>query len=334
MSINLTTREVDEIWAEAEQHYPPTVSSDRVETIYTEPPTLGSGYEREIELCAGLDLCITDRVPHDLTERVPENEHLVQFIAYLSGVVDSGDYLSGDYLRIDSNQSYIGSSGIQPPHFVHISRSHHQVGVDIHITPALFHQFFANFHGELLADLQPLVQNNEWQNRFSPKMTGAMRTVVQQIINCPFLGAAKRFYLQGKVFELIALQLDGISESVATEPSVSLKAETIARIHRVADILRSYIENPPAQTQLAKQVGLSDRTLRRGFKQIFGTTVLGYLTEQRLLRAEQLLHDTSLSVAEVVYRCGYSNQGHFAAAFKRRFGITPKQCAMGHKVAP
>ena len=127
----------------------------------------------------------------------------------------------------------------------------------------------------------------------------------------------------------MALQIEGISAPV--HQNRALKPETVARVQQAAMILRSHLEFPPCQTTLARQVGVSDRTLRRGFKQLFGTTVLGYLTEQRLLYAEQLLRDTSLSVTEVVYRCGYSNQGHFAAAFKRRFGITPKQCAMGCK---
>jgi AraC-like DNA-binding protein len=77
---------------------------------------------------------------------------------------------------------------------------------------------------------------------------------------------------------------------------------------------------------------VSDRTLRRGFQALFHTTVLGYVTEQRLLQAEQWLRQ-GFTVADVVHRCGYSNQGHFAAVFKRKFGITPKQCAMGKKSA-
>ncbi len=50
MSLDLTTEEVDEIWMEAQQHRPPVTSIDRLETIYTVPPPLGSGHEREIEL--------------------------------------------------------------------------------------------------------------------------------------------------------------------------------------------------------------------------------------------------------------------------------------------
>lgn len=324
MSLDLASHEIDAICAEAGRLCPPVMSSDQVETIYTVPPQLGSGHTHEIKLCSGLELSICDGVLHELTERVPENEHLVQFSALLSGVCDSGEYL-----QLNAHQSYIGGSGIQPSHFIRYPRSHHQVGVDIHMTPALFQQFFANADGELPAPLQPLVQENDWQRRFSPPMTGAMRTVVQQMIACPLLGAPKRMYLQGKVFELIALQLDGLVDGAIELPTATLKPDTVARIHSAAEILRSHLEHPPHQIDLSQQVGVSDRTLRRGFKEVFGNSVVGYLTQQRMYRAQQLLREGTWTVAEVARTVGYGHLGHFAAKFKRQFGITPQECLRG-----
>lgn len=328
MSLDLTTQEVNAIWAEAEQHFPPVTSINRLESVRTVPFQLGSGYNRVIELCPGFDLCIFNKTHRDLTLRVPENRHPVQFRVLLSGVSDSGDFL-----LIDAAQSYVGGSGIQRSHRVFTPQSQPQIGVNIHLQPHLLKQFFATPTGELPAELQPLVRGEDWQRVFSPKTTEAMHSVVQQIIDCPFLGTAKRLYLQGKVFELMSLQLDGIvSNDMATPPTL-LKPDTAARIHYAAEILRLRLEHPPSQTELAQQVRVCDRTLRRGFQALFGTTVLGYLTKQRLIQAEQLLRHSNLTVAEVARCSGYSNQGHFAAAFKRKFGITPKQCAMGKKSA-
>jgi len=327
MSLDLTSQEVDAIWDETEQHCPPITSIDRLETIYTVPSQLGNGYVRDIELCPGLDLRILNKTPHDLTQRFLENDHPVQFAAYVSGVFDSGDFV-----RIDAEQSYIGGSGIQPCHAVFSPRSHRQVGVDIHMTPALLHQFFATPHGDLPSDLQPLVQGGDWQHRFSPRMTDAMRAVVQQIIDCPFVGAAKRLYLQGKVFELMALQLDGILSKDRASSSTSLKPDTVARIHYAAEILRSHLENPPCQTALAQQVGMSDRTLQKGFKTVFGVTPFAYLTQQRMNQAEQLLRQPHRTVAEVANIVGYANSAQFAAAFKRQFGVTPSECLRGKKL--
>ena len=90
-------------------------------------------------------------------------------------------------------------------------------------------------------------------------------------------------------------------------------------------------ENPPSALELAQLVGVSDRTLRYGFRELFGTTVFGYLTSKRMEQAQQLLRSGKLTVAEVANLVGYAHQGHFAVAFKRKFGITPTECLSAKK---
>ncbi|NJR51917.1 MAG: hypothetical protein HC780_22410 [Leptolyngbyaceae cyanobacterium CSU_1_3] len=135
MSLDLTIEEMDDMFLEAEQQCPPATSIDRLETIYTMPPPLGSGYHRDMELHPGLELSIFNATYHDVTVRVPENEHLVQFMVHLSGVIDSGDFLYQD-----ANQSYIGGSGIQRA-VAAFNPAQLQVGVDIHMEPHLLSQF-------------------------------------------------------------------------------------------------------------------------------------------------------------------------------------------------
>jgi AraC-like DNA-binding protein len=323
MSLDLTAQEVDEIWLEAEQQCPPVTSIDRLETLHSIPSILGSGYYREIDLYPGLDLCIHCEIyHHDMIGQALENQHLVQFQVLLSGVLDGGDLV-----RIDTEQSYVGGSGIQRSFQCFSPQAQPLIGVDIHMQPHLLSQFFAAPTGELPTELQPLVRGDDWQRIFSPKTTGAMRSVVQQIIDCPFWGATKRLYLQAKVFELMALQLHSIVPAPAADSS--LKPSTIARIHQAADLLRSHLEHPPSQTELARQVGVSDRTLRRGFRELFDATVFGYLTVQRMVMAERLLRQGTTTIEAVAGRVGYANPSHFAAAFKRQFGISPSECAMG-----
>ena len=65
-----------------------------------------------------------------------ENEHPVQFVACLSGVVDSGDFV-----LINSAQGYVGGSGIQPGHYVFTPRAQQLVGVDAQPTFLGFQQW-------------------------------------------------------------------------------------------------------------------------------------------------------------------------------------------------
>lgn len=325
MSLNLTAKEVDEIWLEAEQYRPPATSIDRLETIRTLPSQLGSGYIREMELCPGLELAIFhETYTKELTYRGVEHSHLVQFMVHLSGMVDSGDFLYQD-----ETQSYVGGSGVQPAVTNFHLANQPEVGVNIHLQPHLLNQFFATPTGELPPELQPLVRGDDWQQIFSPRVTREMRSVAQQIMDCPFVGMTKRLYLQGKVFELMALQLDRILSHKSAVSASPLKPDMIVRIHYSAEILRSHLESPPSQIDLARQVGIGHCTLNKGFRETFGMTPFAYLTQHRMEQAERLLRQPGYSVADVANRVGYANPAQFAAAFKRHFGMTPRECMRG-----
>ncbi|MEH2067101.1 MAG: hypothetical protein V7K47_02825 [Nostoc sp.] len=85
-----------------------------------------------------------------------------------------------------------------------------------------------------------MVKANEWQTLVYPKTTTAIQTVVQQIFDCPYNGMTKRLYLQGKVLEFMALQLDPfLVEQAQVQPSPRLKNTTIACIYHAREILLS-----------------------------------------------------------------------------------------------
>ncbi|PSN12600.1 hypothetical protein C7293_19415 [filamentous cyanobacterium CCT1] len=127
----------------------------------------------------------------------------------------------------------------------------------------------------------------------------------------------------------MALQLDGMLNQEGEAAATSLKADTVARIHYAAEILRSHLETPPNQTELAQRVGIGHCTLNKGFREVFGVTPFAYLTRHRMEQAKQLLRQPDQTVAEVANRVGYANPAQFAAAFKRHFGMTPRDCMRG-----
>ncbi|GAB4304263.1 MAG: AraC family transcriptional regulator [Geminocystis sp.] len=162
------------------------------------------------------------------------------------------------------------------------------------------------------------------------KITPEMKTIARQICYHPYQGAIARMYLEAKVWELLAMQLNQLGDS--TPLKSSLKPQTLDCIYEAREILLSELENPPSISQLSQQVGVCQRTLRRGFKELFGTTVIGYLNQKRMEKAQQLLRQKQLSVSEVANIVGYSHFGHFSTAFKNQFGITPSQCLAGEKI--
>jgi two-component system response regulator YesN len=90
---------------------------------------------------------------------------------------------------------------------------------------------------------------------------------------------------------------------------------------------RRHLEEHPDQRYstagLSKEVGLSERHLRRRFQEAYGKTPRRFLTEVRMRRAEELLRETRLGIEEIALAVGYPDLGTFRRLFKRAFGVTP-----------
>lgn len=328
MAITLTPEEWDAIWKEAIQNSECSPNSNLGEKFYKIPKLLGEGYFQEIEVYPELYLFLSDyEYRNDILEKIPINQHKLHFDVLLSGKI------------IDSNNGHFGEGytlicggGIQKKTVSETKKSQRLVHVSIQIPHNLFVNFFSGENEEAKAQLRRLVNENDWQTILYPRTTPAIQGIAQQIINCPFQGVTKKIYLNGKIFELIALQLAAILENeVKTQTLPRLKPDTVARIHHARDILHCRLQNPPSLLELGQIIGVSDRTLRRGFRQLFGTTVFGYLMQRRMEKAEKLLREGNCSVAEVANLVGYSHLGLFATVFKRQYGISPRECLMGKK---
>jgi AraC family transcriptional regulator of arabinose operon len=96
----------------------------------------------------------------------------------------------------------------------------------------------------------------------------------------------------------------------------------------------SHIQNWPERAQqvkwsasaLAKQCGVSERTLRRHFQKKMGKGPKNWLAEQRQRNARELLRDGS-SIKEIATCLGYKQQTNFARQFKNQMGFCPSESA-------
>lgn len=84
-------------------------------------------------------------------------------------------------------------------------------------------------------------------------------------------------------------------------------------------------QTAPAMSVLAKLLGVSDRHLRRMFLRHWQVSPVQYLQTQRLLRAKQWLHDSTLSVAQIAEASGFSSARRMYAAFAQHYKLSPGQ---------
>jgi AraC-like DNA-binding protein len=336
MTLTLTAAVWDDLWDQSWEQTGYSPPYEPFVQICKTPAAIGNGTFQSIELYPEVWLGIGHRTyPGETIIEFSEAEHPIQL-----GFMLSGKWLDSNEGQLSPTHTMISGSGIQRELASKVLADQGEIFVEIVMSPDRLAQFFPDAAGQLPAELNFLVKGDDWQTLIYPPSTPAIQRTVQEIVTCPYQGFEKRLFLQGKVHDLIGLQLMSVLRDRGSFPSTTrLKPETIARLHHAKDLLAMQLEHPPSLSQLAQQVGISDRTLQRGFQTLFNTTVMGYLTEQRLKQAKQLLRQgateglrSTRTVTEVATMVGYRNMGHFAMAFKRRFGITPSQCLAG-KVA-
>ncbi|MCW5258003.1 AraC family transcriptional regulator [Verminephrobacter aporrectodeae subsp. tuberculatae] len=85
--------------------------------------------------------------------------------------------------------------------------------------------------------------------------------------------------------------------------------------------LLSDLSQPPTIEQLARETGLNQLKIKRGFKILFGISVYALFQRERMERARHLMQRHN--VTETASLLGYSNLSHFSAAFRKQFGILP-----------
>lgn len=198
----------------------------------------------------------------------------------------------------------------------------------IHIKPNFFQTLGFDLASLPALLRQTLEQGDRQPHRFHQslgKMTPAMQVALQQILQCPYRHDTKRLFLESKALELLALQLEQWLVLEQGKRSFStLKVADIERVREAARILTQELSHPPSILALAHRVALNEHKLKIGFQQVFKTTVFGYVRAQRLERARQLLLAGNVTVTQAALTVGYASQGHFAAAFRKRFGVNPR----------
>ncbi len=95
--------------------------------------------------------------------------------------------------------------------------------------------------------------------------------------------------------------------------------------NKAVAILNQQLTDAPSGAELAQRVGTNQQRLTRIFRDQVGMSAYEYLMQLRLERGRGLLHDTDLQVQLIADRVGYRNAGDFTRAFRRHFGVTPRQ---------
>ena len=208
---------------------------------------------------------------------------------------------------------------------VHLEIAPHSWVVSVLISIKKFHGFFSE-----QADHIPFLSPDNIDKKYykDEKTNPAMSVVLSQLFHFNLHPSVKKLFFKGKVYELLSLYFNRAEDANAEACPFLVDEENVMKIRKAKDIVIANMAEPPGLQELADQVGINLKKLKMGFRQIYGDSVYSFLFDYKMDYARKLLDSGSYNVNEVGLRIGYSTASHFIAAFRKKFGTTPKKYLM------
>jgi AraC-like DNA-binding protein len=157
------------------------------------------------------------------------------------------------------------------------------------------------------------------------KITPSMAVLLNQMLSFNLHQMVKPLYFKGKAYELLALFFNKSEDADIEQCPFLVDEVNVAKLKKAKDIIIARMTEPPTLQELAMEVELSLKKLKEGFKQVYGDSVYSYLFDYKMDVARKLLESGDHNVNEVGLKVGYSTASHFIAAFKKKYGTTPKK---------
>jgi AraC family transcriptional regulator len=128
--------------------------------------------------------------------------------------------------------------------------------------------------------------------------------------------------------ELALISLEGILLEMLVEGARHGGGSgTVTVLPRWLRVARDYLEanflRPLSLAEIAAAAGVHRVHLSREFRRYFSATVGEFLRRKRIEHACHMVSTTSVPLSEIAMTCGFSDQSHFSATFRRQVGVTP-----------
>ncbi len=159
-------------------------------------------------------------------------------------------------------------------------------------------------------------------------LSGKLQLYCKQLASTKLAsGIRKNIYLESKVLGLLNFLFQHFNESntAVSNNKFKIKAADLPKLQEAKSILLQQLREPLTISELARKVGLNENYLKRGFKELFHTTIHEFIQVERVENAKILLQQKGASVSQVGYELGFSCVSHFSASFKKITGINPSE---------
>lgn len=285
---------------------------------------LGKGYFKYLNFRNGIELIMTE---FELTEDV-EFEYKCQFVnkgfelVYcIDGNVFCEDYNLKSDVKIKSNEIHFWKSNINDEGWMKYPKNTNIKIVNIYFDETFFEKL--SYSGA--KKLKRMICDHNLGQITKKLNMPAIIVPFEQIAECSwdYRVISEVLYLQSKAIEIISLFVNDEFFKKSNDNNVITKEEDIAKLKEVKFLISKNLVEPLSINELSQRVGLNTYKLKKGFKEIYNTTIFSYLRSLRMEKAREFLLKNNDNILHIANNVGYSNSSHFAAAFKNKYGINP-----------
>lgn len=193
-------------------------------------------------------------------------------------------------------------------------------------TPTYLHQFTKA--GATNLSLSDKVLAFTHQSSFSKSLPlcSRSRMAIDALLNHNYADTLENIFINAQTQILLLYSMDcmlGEKEEIGFTCKFLANEEDREKIIKAREVLIQHIGEPITIKALSRKVAINECYLKKGFKEIFGTTIFDFYQSQRMEHAKYLLYEKGLSVTEVSSSLGYSSISHFSTAFKKHTGLKP-----------
>jgi len=254
----------------------------------------------------GIHICIVEIDPSKAVDFLFESscQH-IGFLFCLSGTINYYcNHQHDNLLSLSRYEQNINTGKITAIRFSVTEKTKY---VYIQLTETYFHTTTGREFGD-----KPFTRQQE-------PISAEISLILQHLLSHKHQGRVKRLFLEARIFELIIIYINQKQE----KQTVSLKREDIVKIMLAKQLVEQDLQKPNSLMELSRKAGINDYKLKKGFKELTGHTVFGYLYKIRMEKAHYFLSKEKRAVNEVAFLVGYKNAQHFIAAFKKQYHILP-----------
>ena len=194
--------------------------------------------------------------------------------------------------------------------------------IDAMIATPLLLQYHARLHDLETLQIVQAHSDERWQEVKNGQTVFIVSTVLAGVLFLLALGVI--LYMQRNLKTVIKRRI--LPQLKEVQDAVQVNQRDMAFGERMKQIVEEHLNDPNLNVEfLAGELGLSRTQIFRRVKTITGKGPLDYIRERRLIRADELLRTTDMTIQQVSMEMCFSSPGYFSKCYKAHFGKLPSE---------